>query len=270
VPPPSVVYVSDPPTPPPEEPPAPWRFGQPPGWVVSLEAAATRPAVRYGDYFSRGDVVNHDCTAAPRATVGYTFDNGGSVLFSYRNVTSDGDYDLPGFQYAERDRLNANWIDLTYLSRPLGPWRHLRWQWEAGVRGADLFADQRGVWPDASYHARQTFWGAGPHVGLRLTWAFGDSGLALFARGDVGVLVGQTHSHESDFLANGDGTTSSWEEGWHRTRGVVDSRFELGLGWVPSSCPHLRFDAGVQSEVFSWQGLTFSDVGPFLRCTIGF
>ena len=117
---------------------------------------------------------------------------------------------------------------------------------------------------------RDTFGGAGPHAGVKVAWWFGDTGLSVFTRLDVGVLFGQTRERAATFFPNLSGTIVPWAGSRADNRSVVDGRFELGLGYVLPTYTWLRFDAGWQAEAFSWEDLTFSDNGPFLRCVLGF
>jgi Legionella pneumophila major outer membrane protein precursor len=267
VPRPDFMYWQDAP-PPQQPPPPPWRLAPPPGWFVGLEASPTLPRINFHEYHHRGQ--NLDWTVAPRFTLGYRFEHGGSVLLSYRNLTSQATFFDFADALSQRVRLNANWLDLTYLSRNyvLGP--HLRWQWETGVRSAYLYSDVRNQWPDYVGTVRDTFGGAGPHAGVRFAWWFGDSGWSLFGRLDGAVLFGGTRENGSAFAQDDLGNVIPWAGSRTCHCGVVDGRFELGLGYVVPTRRWLRLDVGFQTEVFSWQDITFSDRGPFVRCVIGF
>ncbi len=252
----------------PDLPPPPWRFGQPPGWFVALEASPTRVRVEHNDRHDR-DGLGLGWTVAPRGELGYVFQNGGALLLSYRNVTASRTLD-DDFGGQARARLNANWLDLTYLSRSYGIWSGLRWQWETGVRGAYLFADVQDQGDGFAQRTSNTFGGAGPHLGARLAWWFGDSGWSVFTRLDGAVIFGGTHERDALFYPGATGDTVSWTGGHRCHCPVGDFRFELGVSRVVPGRPWLRFDAGVQSEAFSWRDLTYSDSGPFLRCVLGF
>jgi hypothetical protein len=256
-----VIYVH-------EQPPGPWLFGQPPGWFVALEASPTRVHISHHDRDDR-DHLGLGWTVAPRVEVGYCFEHGGSLLLSYRNLTASRTFD-DDFDGQARTRLNANWLDLTYLSRSYCVWSGFRWQWEAGVRGAYLFSDVNDQGDGFAQRVSDTFGGAGPHAGARLAWWFGDSGWSLFTRLDAAVLFGETRERSALFYPGASGDTVSWTGCHHSGHAVGDFRFELGVSRVVPGKPWLRFDAGYQSEAFSWQDLTFSDGGPFLRCVLGF
>lgn len=252
----------------PQDPAPPWRFAQPPGWFVGLEASPTLPHIDFRTSQHVGLDLNW--TVAPRFTLGYVFQHGGALFLSYRNLTSQATLENFSQSFSGRIRLNANWLDLTYLSRPTVRWRNLGLQWEAGVRSAYLYADVRDAWPDTVVAVRDSFGGAGPHAGLRLSWWFGDSGWSLFGRLDGAVLFGGTRERASTFAQDGLGNVVPWAGSRTCHCGVVDGRAEVGLGYVMPARPWLRFDVGLQTEAFSWQDMTFTDVGPFVRCVIGF
>jgi hypothetical protein len=236
---------------------------------VGLEVSPTRPHIETNHRFDNwGTDLNG--TVAPRVMLGYRFEHGGALLLSYRNLSSEVTNAYLGDSLLQRIRLNANWLDLTYLSRACMPWRRLQVQWEAGVRSAYLYSDVLNQWPGAAAVARDAFGGAGPYGGVRLAWWFGDTGLSLFTRLNAGLLFGQTHERATTFYPDASGKVVPWAGGSEDSRAVVDGRFELGLGYVVPTCLWLRFDVGWQAEAFSWQDLTFSDSGPFLRCVVGF
>jgi hypothetical protein len=263
------------PTPPmvqPPPPPEPLPFVQPRGWFISLEAAATLP--RVGPSFlldASHYFTDLDWTVAPRGTIGYCFEHGGSLLVSYRQLAAHADTGDASIGLSQRTRLDANWFDLTYLSRQCGVWEGLRAQWEVGVRGAQLFGDVASQWPGGGLdHDHKTFSGAGPHAGATLAWWFRDTGLSLFGRADLALLAGETHARRDAFWGDPSAWLFPWSASQCTTHWILDTRFEAGLGYVVPAQRWLRFDLGYQAEAFTWQHLTFSDGGPFLRCTLGF
>jgi hypothetical protein len=245
---------------------------QPPGWFVTLEAAATLTRVAPNFLLDDNHYYNDlNWTVAPRGTIGYTFEHGGSLLLSYRELATDGDTGDGSIGLGQRTRLDANWFDLTYLSRPYLLWEGLRVQWEAGLRGAYLFNDVNSQWATGETdRLHRTFGGAGPHAGVTLAWWFRDTGLSLFTRGDLAVLAGETHSRRESFSGDPNVTVLPWSNEQHTSHGVFDARFEVGLGYVVPAQRWLRFDVGYQAEAFTWQYLNFNDGGPFVRITLGF
>jgi hypothetical protein len=259
---PPVMYVQEPP------PPPSCVFWQPPGWFVALEASPTLPHIQ-PNHDSYRDGFDLRYTVAPRAELGYCFQHGGSLYLSYRNLTGTRTFDDP-INGQIHTRLNANWLDLTYLSRPYNPCGGLALQWEAGVRSAYLFGGDNYNGDGWYERTSNTFGGAGPHAGLRLAWWFGQSGWSLFTRFDVAVLFGSTRLRDRGGYVDDFGNLVSWDDAHSSGRSVGDARFELGVGYVVPAQRWLRFDAGFQSEAFTWQSVTFSDSGPFLRCVLGF
>jgi hypothetical protein len=261
------------PGPPPPAPTCPEDlYGPPPGWLFALEADITRPAARIATGPDRGSGVDLDWTVAPRITLGYRFENAGSLLVSYRYLFSDTGLDLsssggPVASYS----LEENWIDVTYLTRPWGPsWCGLRVQLEAGVRTAVLHDHGHGETDVEIDDGTDTFAGVGPELGLHLSWTFGDSGVALFGRSSVGVLFGRTRERTDQFINDGvDQPTLTTTTDSH-AQTVWDWRGEAGLSWTVPHRPWMRFDLGVEGEVFRWQGVNYSDVGPFFRFLYSF
>src|SRR5262249_35559633 len=138
---------------------------------------------------------------------------GGSLLFSYRLLAAHADTGEASIGLGQRTRLDANWFDLTYLSRPCGVWEGLRAQWEVGVRGASLFGDVMSQWQGGEIdHEHRTFGGAGPHAGATLSWWFRDTGFALFGRFDLALLAGETHAHRDAFWGDPSAGLLPWND----------------------------------------------------------
>jgi hypothetical protein len=257
------------PPPPPLPPPPVWLATPPPGWFLGLEADIVRPMMHDQ---GTSDHLDLDWTVAPRVVLGYVFDHLGSIQLSYRYLESEIGYDYSDEGGPVEDlHLIEHWIDLAYHSRPYLPCHDLALQWEAGVRTAYLRIHDEFSSDSFAQDWHESFWGAGPEVGGRLTWALGPSGWALFGDTSIGVLFGRTWGR-SDTLQQNDplsppvGSSSSWGAG----QTVVDWRGELGLSWALPARPWFRLDFGVRGEVFGWDQVTYSDVGPFLRCLLQF
>jgi hypothetical protein len=261
--------VAELPPSPPLPPPAVWLSVPPPGWFLGLEADVVRPMLHGND---TGDRVDLDWTVTPRLVLGYAFDYGGSVQLTYRYLESEigYDYSYEGGPVSDL-RLMENWIDLAYHSRPLGPWYNLRFQWEAGVRTAFLRFSGDFSSDSFSQDGRESFWGAGPEVGGRVIWALGPSGWALFGDTSIGVLFGDSWSRVDTVQQNGPlSPPTASTDCWSAAQTVVDWRGEFGLSWALPAHPWFRMDLGVRGEVFCWDHVTYSDVGPFLRCLFQF
>src|SRR5262249_60762512 len=102
------------------------------------------------------------------------------------------------------------WLPLNSPSPRFPPFAYLGLQWETGLRMAYITVPPRDTVPAYTPYfgdpgqssvgplvftaqvtnMRETLVAFGPHVGVAPSWAFGDTGLALGSRLDVGVLVG--------------------------------------------------------------------------------
>jgi hypothetical protein len=266
------VHEPPPPLPPPLPlpPPGDWMAAPPPGWFVGLEADIVQPSLRIhgdGGPDARTDL---DWTLAPRILIGYRFEHAGSVELSYRYLESQTSFDSPDGSTSADLHVQEDWVDIAYVTRPLGC-GNFRFQAEAGLRTAYLHNGGTVATDTEIDDGRENFWGAGPEVGLRLTWAFGDTGLALFGNSSVGVLFGRTTNRVDTVTQTDPNSPPVFSScSWGASQTVVDWRGEAGLSWAPRRWPWWRLDVGVRGEVFGWDHVTYSDVGPFLRCLLAF
>jgi hypothetical protein len=262
------VYEHQPPPPPPPL-PGDWFTCPPPGWFTGLEAAVTRPSAR--ETGVDGSRLDLDWTVAPRVLVGYRFEHGGALLFGFRYLQSETTQDFsdvggPLTSFS----LEENWFDITYLSRPYEPWCNFRFQWEAGVRTAYLRIHGHEQLAPVFDDGIEDFVGAGPELGLCVSWQLGHSGVGLFGRSSVGVLFGQTRNTFQEVVDDGVNPPIASSDNQRQGQTVVDWRGEVGVSWAVPHRPWFRFDLGVQGEVFGWDHVVYSDVGPFLRCLLEF
>jgi len=263
------------PAPPPGPPPLPdydWLGGPPPGgWFFGLEGdiGGTRAQDTTGG--GSGNHVNLDWTVAPRVTVGYRFDFGGAFLISYRFLQTGTDFDFSGTGGpAGHLGLEENWLDFSYLTRAWGPWCNLRLQGEAGIRLGFLSShahmdDGITVEDDTDDYA-----GAGPHLGLRVSWGLGHSTWALFGKADASVLFGTTRFGTQQLVNDQINPPTFSSSSQSQSQTVWDFRGEVGVSWVHPHRPWMRLDFGVQSETFTWDHVAFTEVGPFLRWLVEF
>jgi hypothetical protein len=151
-------------------------------------------------------------------------------------------------------------------------------QWQTGLRLDSVQYNTDTIGP--TYHVQwaQHFWGAGPHLGLNLAWYAGTTGLNLFARGDLGLLVGATRDSGSSqyigppntFINFAPVDTSLHLTGpSYQTNVLWNARAELGLGWVLPTCRWMRFEGGYLLDDFIWASHIFTNAGPFLRFEVG-
>jgi hypothetical protein len=262
------------PVPPPLLPPPPlgdWLGGPPPGWFFGLEADIVQPTAKDISPGSAGERVTMDWTVAPRLTLGYCFDYGGSLMLSYRYLESSMGFDDSAVGGAVGDvTMQQNWIDFTYLTRSFGPWHHFRVQGEAGVRLAFLDVRGHSDFGTEIDDASEDFSGAGPYLGLRVSYAFGESGWSLFGRGSAAVLFGETTQRFSQFIDDGVNPPSFGQNSQSQGQTIWDFRGEAGVSWTLPRRPWFRLDVGVQLETFTWDSVAYTDIGPFLRCWLEF
>jgi hypothetical protein len=102
--------------------------------------------------------------------------------------------------------------------------------------------------------------------------------LNLFARGDLGLLVGATRDSGSSkyigppntFINFAPVDTSIHYTGpSYQTNVLWNARAELGLGWVLPTCRWMRFEGGYLLDDFIWASHIFTNAGPFLRFEVG-
>jgi hypothetical protein len=250
-------------------PPDPKPFRPPPGWFASVEVFLPRPYVANVDSSTDGyePVPNLDLSVSPQATLGYRFDWGNALLLSYRYLGSSGNNsDWWGDWHA---RLDSHWIDLDYRGCLHGPWKGFTFQWQTGGRVAVVEHDVRNLFSGWWSDDRMSFVGAGAHIGIDVNWYLRESALGLFGRADVGLLLGQSAERYQSVFQDVNGP-NPYQNTTVRTVGQLNVRAELGLSWTPPTRRWLRFEAGCQLFDFLWEGENFANVGPFVRCEIGF
>jgi hypothetical protein len=202
---------------------------------------------------------------SPRATFGYRLDTGYALQAEYRFVGSTfSATDFNGFS-DYHSTLDENWFDLNLASREYGPWLDFRLDWETGARIAYLTYNTRFTYPLDGFvvpaetvptRDDRSFVGAGPHVGFGLSWSLGETGVALFTRADLGLLLG--------------GSTEDFYGRQSNTNAVLGGRWEAGVSGTLTTHRWLRVSGGYQGEAATWWGQSFSDQGFFLRGELAF
>ena len=258
-----------------EVPTSPWNG--PHGMFAGVEVGLAFPQFTH---FSGFPTTHLDPTVSPEFTLGYRFGYGGSVLFDYRLLDTSGSHSSADWDVHSRLRLNT-W-DIDYQS-PLhcgaGGWAC---QWQIGVRFADWlersrFADS----VDGPVGASNRFSGAGPHLGLGVWRMFDDRGLALFAKVDGAIVVGDGDQALSA-NALGPGLTPI-TFGVSGPETIPYLNVQVGVSWMKTVGSYwLRLDAGYQYEQW-WMRATGKNSfealypnidwlshGPFVRLQLGF
>lgn len=271
----SLAYYEVPPLVVTEAPGSPWNG--PRGMFAGVEVGLAFPQFTR---FSGFPTTHLDPTVSPEFTLGYRFGYGGSVLFDYRLLDTSGSHSADDFSVHSRLRLDT-W-DIDYQS-PLhcgpGGWAC---QWQIGVRFADWLERSRFEDPiDGPVGASNRFSGAGPHLGLGVWRMFDDRGLALFAKVDGAILVGDGEQTLSASSLGPGLTPITFGISGPETIPYVN--VQAGVSWMRTihSC-RLRIDAGYQYEQW-WMRATGKNSlealypnidwlshGPFVRMEIGF
>jgi hypothetical protein len=232
-----------------------WPYRPPPGWFAELEALLARPHIAVFSIFPDGiePVPDLKRTVVPGLTLGYSLPRGNAFLVSYRYLGGEGTNQTP-FPFDNPDppwhsSVDSHWLDLDYRGALHGPACWLTFQWQTGVRLADIVYRRPGINND-------TFLGAGPHFGIDLSAYVARTGVGLFGRGDVGLLLGGGQ-READAVGAG-------------VLGVLNGRGEVGLSWSLPTRRWVRVEGGYLAEGFTLSGHGFGFAGPFLRCAVGF
>ena len=189
---------------------------------------------------------------------------------SYRFLVSDGlergqsDADGLLIHGRLRSRLDMNVIDLDYAHREyaLGPAWDMKWR--VGVRLANVFFDSRSAVhfsvPAAGFsmfedqRTSNSFFGAGPHVGLDLSRRLGTSGLAVFTRTEGALVVGRINQAFEDVFFFDDGFALGGAHSQHGTQAVPLLNVQAGLSWTPAGYSWLRLSTGYQYEHWWYLG----------------
>ena len=179
--------------PPPPPPPSsgmpmipPLAESKAPGLFADVELGLLFPHVSNGliapvtvQPFGFGDTVTLpaaglDSTVAPEFTLGYRLrDDLGSILLTYKNLSSEGREIVPNFDFAGDgvvfSRLDINTVGLAYSTHecPLGALWAMRW--EMGAKLSSIYFDSYGQGQVIGQRVTDHFVGAGPAVALDLT-----------------------------------------------------------------------------------------------------
>jgi hypothetical protein len=248
---------------------------KPTPWFADAETAVLFRAFHHvNDHFDRIDRDLETIAVSPRVYLGYRFESGDAIRFSYRNLTEwQLQQDRTG--YAKSDRgLNVNWFDLDLVTREFAPLTCWRIQAELGGRFVynHQWYDIDSDWANSEF--RSDYFGGGPHVALTSNLLMGESGWSLYGRADAAITFGGVWNKQTtvyrppyDYLGNDDWTSSS-----SAAQLDVDLQLALMKRWQTERCG-FGFGVGVQADLltmFRWDednsgsfGLGY--VGPFVR-----
>jgi hypothetical protein len=250
------------------------------GWYVGADVAVLWPSVDL--HFTGDGRFDLNATASPRAWVGYQFEQGSSIRLAYRNLDSSGNLVLPlageGDLQTAHVNLDANWVDLDYVSRDYTWCGSGRFAWELGGRFTSWDLDARAEDFSGLFAVKTRYFGGGPHLGLDAAWLFGDDGWALFSRLDGALTFGDDRSRPQLQVAGPIPVDLSLPDR-RRSETEADLVFQVGLSWTHafhSSWVHVA--GGLQVEgwgfrredppLFPARGV--AAVGPFLGVEYGY
>jgi hypothetical protein len=194
-------------------------------------------------------------TGPYRVEIGYHLaENCGAVSVTYRSIVSSGSENIFGFDPLGdgflHTRLNANIVDLDYISPRLAVAPLWEVDWRAGVRIAAIYYDSRATGMILGERTSNNFIGAGPHFGAEALRALPLPGLSVLGSLDLGFVIGGVNqNYEQTFLlADGTSTGGALHASGSSTAPVLT--FRLGLGYTPpvGVLRWSRFSFGYQFE----------------------
>jgi hypothetical protein len=173
-------------------------------------------------------------------------------------------------------RLNLQTFSIDYTRNDcrLGP--ETLFSWEVGAELQVVFFDTQELGTEMFAHARNYFFGAGPHAGFSLTEALGE-GLSCFARVNAALVVGYNTVQDFDVVLRSPARgVLSGSASQQETKISPTFSIQAGLEWCPSWLPGCHCRGGYQFE--QWYNLgrvggSSGDLythGLFLGCELSF
>ena len=237
--------------------------------------------------FGVGDTVSLpaaglDSTVAPQVTLGYRLrDDLGSILLTYRNLSSEGREVVSNFDFAGDgvvySRLDINTVGLAYSTweYPLGALWAMRW--EMGAKLSSIYFDSFGQGSVIGQHVSDHFVGAGPAVALDLTRELPGTGLALYSRAEFAELLGTVTQRYSETVGDPRQPDGFGGISQHGSQGVPVLALQTGFSWLARPDGRYRLTAGYSFEHYWAVGkvgpTTHGDVmaqGLFLRAEFNY
>lgn len=264
----------------------------PPGWFVALgvdlvgphiKNRLTAPVTVAGIITDTVHLPSAEMgwVGSPRVELGYRFEQGfGEFLASYRSLVAETTEIFPAYDVFGdgllRTRLNLNVVDLDYGSREFGLFPAWDMKWRVGARIASVYFDSRAAGLLLGQRTSNSFFGAGPHVGLDLWRSLPVPGMGIFARVDGSAIVGRINQSYEETILFPNGTAIGGATSQHGSQTVPVLSFQAGLGWKPWADMPLRLSAGYQFEQWWYLGQVegsraeLTVQGIFLRGELGF
>ncbi len=278
----------------------------PPGWFTDVELGVLAPHVKnhVTNFVQVGtrapDIVGLpgaplDVAVSPRFEVGYRLPSGfGEFVLGYQFLTSRGSGTTPGMDAlaALHSRLDINEWNLDYASREWSLWPCWDMKWRFGLRAESIYFDSHAAEPPAAAAAgsgifaeatSNRFIGAGPHLGLELDRRFDEYGLALIARIDGWISLGQVRQAfvEQSISRDANGVPLAGRTVTLEGQAVPQLNVRAGLRWQPPRWHYTYLFVGYQYEywwnagrnsdtIFPTSRGELNDQGLFLRVEINF
>jgi hypothetical protein len=190
--------------------------------------------------------------AAPWLEAGYRLrDSYGLFAVSYRFFSSQGSGDVVNNDLLSpvRTRLELNQIDVDYGTSPYSFAPRWTFNWRTGVRLAQVFFDSRMNNDLLHQQASNSFKSAGFHGRLEVNRYLDPvPGLSLYARSDLGVVIGRINQQFREVTVGPDGAPLADQANQNGIQTVPTFLMQAGLGYCPPRLPRWRFTGGYQFE----------------------
>jgi hypothetical protein len=210
--------------------------------------------------FNVGDVVtlpgaSLDSTVAPKVTLGYRLSGDlGAILFTYRNLSSEGREIVQNFDFAGDgvvfSRLDINTVGLAYSTNEhsLGSLWGMRW--EMGAKLSTVYFDSYGQGSVIGQKSSNYFVGAGPSIALDLTRELPQTGLALYSRTEFTELLGTVTQHYSETVGDPNQPDGFGGINQSGSQGVPVLSIEAGVSWLSRPDGRYRLTTGYSFEEY--------------------
>jgi hypothetical protein len=242
------------------------------GWFADVDIGILKPHLVNqqtlpitfpdGTSFQVGVNPSHlNWTVSPRFELGYRLPSGfGGIAVSYRNLTSQGSEGVIGADGPATlsSRLNANVIDLDWVSHEYVPWTICEMRIRFGLRYLNVYYDSQANEPFDEAAAGSTIfnqrttdstWVLGPHAGVDLRRRLSFWGLAILGFVDFSEGWGRVRqNYFASSTTSASGSPQAGQESISTSVAVPVLTARLGLNWQPPSYPNIHLFAGYQLD----------------------
>jgi hypothetical protein len=200
-------------------------------------------------------------TVSPRFEVGYRLPSGfGGIALAYRFLVSQGSEGVIGADGPATlsSRLNANVVDLDWVSHEYVLWAICEMRVRFGLRYLNVYFDSQANEPFAEAAAGSTIfnqrttdstWVIGPHAGVDLRRRLGFWGLAILGFVDISEGWGRVRQNYFVFTTSGtNGLPQAAQDSISSSDAVPVLTARLGLNWQPPAYANIHLFAGYQLD----------------------